>query len=385
MTTNTDIVNQALQIIGTRTTVTATELANAAAGNNALSSNEAINANLIMFRLRDNLNRMAPWNCATKYAPLVYITAAPGQPENPNAAAPFWQPGIPPPGWAYEYQYPVDCLRVRKVIPQTITQGFGSIPIYPPGVVTSSGYNSWTGPPVKFEVTTDNFFGVTAAAITISGGAGYVLGEIITLVQPSYTFQQNTAPTGQPTAFAQFTMEAGAPVQLLVTGASGGSVTSVAVINQVQGEATPIGGSYFSIQSNPVSQQFSSGNGSGATFNLTFGSQAPQRVILTQTGPAILCYNTQITDPNVMDQMFIDAWAGILGARLVPALQGDKSMIQVGVKISNDLIMEARKADGNEGLTVNDVTPDFICQRGIVSGPNFEFSPNLDWGPLWGY
>jgi hypothetical protein len=385
MTANVDIVNQALQIIGTRTTITATELANAASGNNALSSNEAINANLIMFRLRDNLNRMAPWNCVTKYAPLVYITAAPGQPENPNQAAPYWQPGIPPPGWAYEYQYPVDCLRVRKVIPQTVTQGFGSIPIYPPGVVTSVGYNNWTGPPVKSEVTTDSFFGVTAAAVA-AGGAGYAVGDLITLVQPSYTFSQNSAPVGQPPVLTPYTMDAGTPVQLVVLTAPGGVVATVAVVNQVQGEANPIGGSYFSVQANPVAQGLTSGVGAGATFNLTFGAQAPQRVILTQQGPAILCYNAQITDPNVMDQMFIDAWAGILGARLVPALQGDKSMIKVGVDISNSLIMEARKADGNEaGPTVNDVVPDFIRTRGIVSGPNFEFSPNMDWGGLWGY
>ena len=384
MTTTTDIVNQALQIIGTRTNISTAELAAAASGNFAASSNEAINANLIMFRLRDNLNRMAPWNCVTKYAPLVYITAAPGQPENANAAAPFWQPGIPPPGWAYEYQYPVDCLKVRKVIPQTVTQGFGSIPIYPPGVVTGTGYNNWTGPPVKFEVTTDNFVGVTAATVA-GGGVGHAVGDIITLVQPSYTFTQNSAPVGQTPVLTSYTMDAGTPVQLLVTAAPGGVISAVTVVNQVQGEANPIGGSYFSQQTNPVAQGSTTGAGTGATFNLTFAPAAPQRVILTQVGPSILCYNTQVTDPNVMDQMFIDAWAAILGARLVPALQGDKSMIQVGVKISNDLIMEARKNDGNEGLTVNDVVPDFIRTRGIVSGPNFEFSPNTDWGGLWGY
>ena len=45
--------------------------------------------------------------------------------------------------------------------------------------------------------------------------------------------------------------------------------------------------------------------------------------------------------------------------------------------------MEARKADGNEGLTVNDVTPDFLRVRGGYGvGPNYEYSPNtdFDWG-----
>ena len=49
-----------------------------------------------------------------------------------------------------------------------------------------------------------------------------------------------------------------------------------------------------------------------------------------------------------------------------------------------DMIMEARKADGNEGLTVNDVLPDFIRVRGAGS-PNWEYSSSIggfNWGPL---
>lgn len=385
MTTNTDVVNQALQIIGTRTTITDVELANAAAGLNSQSSNEAINANLIMFRLRDNLNRMAPWSCTTKYTNLVYITAAPGAPENANQAAPFWQPGVPPPGWAYEYQYPVGCMRARKVIPQTSTFGFGSVPLYPPGVVTSSGFNNWSGPPVKFEVTQDTFFMVSDAAV-VNGGTGHAVGDQITVTQPSFTFLQNTSPVGQPITNQSFTMDAGAPAVLVVTTVDGaGAILTAIPVNHIQGQDPGLTGSYFSVPTNPIAQASSTGVGVGAVFNFSFTGKQQQRVILTNQGPAILCQNTQVTDPNVMDQMFVDAWAGILGARLVPSLQGDKSMIQVGVKIANDLVMEARKADGNESLTVNDVIPDFVRTRGIAAGPNWEFSPNIDWGPLFGY
>ena len=51
MTTNTDIVNRALQVLGTRTTVSDSELA-------TNGSNEAIQANLILTKYRDKLLRM---------------------------------------------------------------------------------------------------------------------------------------------------------------------------------------------------------------------------------------------------------------------------------------------------------------------------------------
>jgi hypothetical protein len=238
----------------------------------------------------------------------------------------------------------------------------------------------WSGPALKFKVATDSFFGVTAAAVS-AGGTGHVVGDIITLAQPSYTFTQNSAPVGGTPSLATYTQDAGAPAQLVVTAAPGGVISAVSVVNQIQGEATPIGGSYYSVQTNPVAQGSTSGAGAGATFNLTFGSQSTQRVILCNTSQAILCYNTQITDPNVMDPLFQDAWIHILAARLTFQLTGDKALANIQVGLANSMVMEARKADGNEGLTINDVTPDFIRVRGGYGvGPNFEFSPSFDWG-----
>ena len=68
MVAQVDIVNEALQVLGTRTTVTAAQLA-------ANSNNEAIQANLIYTRVRDRLLRMAPWNCAFNTTNLTLITA----------------------------------------------------------------------------------------------------------------------------------------------------------------------------------------------------------------------------------------------------------------------------------------------------------------------
>lgn len=379
MTTTLDIANRALQFFGSRTNMSAAEFA-------AQSSNEAIQTQLIMFKLRDELLRMAPWDCCRAFAPLTYISSIPTSPENSTAGPPNWQRGLPAPPWAYEYQYPVDCLRAISVIPQYTTSG-GGVPIYPPGTATGAAQSAFTGPALKFKVTTDRFFGVTAAAVA-AAGTGYVIGDFIVLAQPTYTFIQSYPPLEATIPSQTFSMPVGAPVVLLVTGTGGGgAVTTVSVVNQIQGTddaaGTVVGGSYFAPVTNPQAQGFTNGVGTGATFNLTFQSSlARQRVILCNQQSAILQYNTQVIDPNVMDPLFQDAWVAILGARLVHQLSGDKGLANEAIMVANKIIEEARKVDGNEGITTNDVTPDFLRVRGSWGGPNWEFSPNMsfDWG-----
>src|SRR6516162_1319110 len=309
MTTSVDIANRALIDAGMHKKI------------NSLTqdSEEAATINALIFLLRDELNRMAPWNCASKYTNLVYMTAQPGTPENSAAGPPLWLPGIPPPQWSYEYQYPPDCLRPRFIIPQ-YTSLAGGTPIYPLGTVTGFSPIGWTGPALKYEVSSDQFFPVTAAAVA-DGGTGYVVGDTITLAQPSFTFTQ--AALGlPPQPLVSFTMPVGAPAILTVTGiGGGGAVTSVSVVNQIFDEpaGTVVGGSYFSTQQ-PIGgtgQSFTSGSGTGAMFNLFFGAQGSQRVIICNQEAAILCYNTRVTDPNVMDELFQDAWVAVLAARLV--------------------------------------------------------------------
>ena len=356
MTDNVDIVNRALQVIGTRTTVTAAELANQ-------TSNEAIQANLILTQYRDQLLRMAPWDCSLNYANLTYITSVPGTPENTSPVTTLWQKGQPAPPWAYEYQYPVDCLRACFIIPANQT-GYAGIPITT--AVTGGASAFWNGQPVKFKVAIDQFYPVTAAAV-VSGGTGYVVGDIITL------------PIG-PTTSAPI----GAPVQLRVATVSAGVILTVTVVNVILGSATPLGGSYFAPQTGTIAQSSTTGSGTGATFTLTFGSQGDQRTILTNQEFATMAYCRQVTDPNVMDSLFQEAWTSVLGAGLTMALTGDKGLANMAIGSANHKLLEARKVDGNEGLTINDVTPDWIRTRGIasqgyVSGPWSGF----DWGSSW--
>ena len=107
------IVNLALQKMGTRTTVTAAELA-------TNSTNEAIQANIAISQTRDELLRLAPWDCASGMIDLQYITSMPGTPENQSTPVSQlqWTPGLPLPPSSYEYQYPEDCLRALSIIPQ---------------------------------------------------------------------------------------------------------------------------------------------------------------------------------------------------------------------------------------------------------------------------
>jgi hypothetical protein len=358
MTTVTDICNRALATFGTRTNVSAAELS-------TNSSNEAIQFNLLAFNLRDDLLRTAPWDCALKTTNLTYISSTFGTPENQSPPTQLWQPGQPPPPWAYEYQYPVDCLRAVSIIPVNQTGFSGTVPITP---LITGGASSWyQGPPVRFKVQIDMFYPVTAAAVA-AGGTGHAVGDIITL------------PLGPITS-----PPIGAPVQLQILTAPGGVIATVAVINDVIGETSPLGGSYFLPQTNPVPQGTTSGVGVGATFNLTFGPQAPQRVILTQQEFATLNYVAQVTDPNVMDTLFQTAWIKLCGAAMQMALRGDKGVSNMLIEEVNRAIESARAIDGNEGLTINDVTPDWIRTRGISWSDGYMSGPfaGYDWGAAW--
>jgi hypothetical protein len=308
------------------------------------------------------------------------------------AATTLWQPGQPSPPWNYEYQYPNDCQRMVLVIPSTATGFAGGIPITT--AVTGGASSFWQGPPVKFRVANDTFYPVITASI-VSGGTGYVVGDII--FGPGMI-----NPTSGAITWAQGTQPFGGPIQLQVTAVSGGAsgpVTGISIISQVNNTQTApaqsgvaagpiVGGSYYSPKltglTNPIAQSYTTGGGSGATFNLGFSSPAPQRVILCNQEFAIGTYIQDITDLDLMDEEFLDAFANILGACITVPLTGDTKKANAAIEIANRTIMQARVGDGNEGLTINDVTPDWLRIRGIdypapYSGPFTGF----DWGGMW--
>jgi len=266
MTSEVDIANRALSAIGTRS-----QIASLNEG-----SNESIQCKLLLEPLRDEILRMAPWNCGRNFKNLELIAATPGTPENPTATPLLWDKGIPPPPWAYEYGYPSDCLRPIYIVPQFSTGFSSGVPITT--AVTGGAPAWWNGPPVRFQVSVDQ--------IDLASG------------KPSKT-------------------------------------------------------------------------------------GLDQRVILTNQQQAILCYMKRVVNPDVWDDQFQQAIVSALASRLAIALTGDKGLAQMGLQEANRYITYARLSDGNEGLTINDVTPDFIRTRGI-SYQAWEFTPSIlfDWGPM---
>lgn len=354
MTDNTDIVNLALQTFGAQTTITSAQLA-------ASSNNESKQANLFLAKSRDQLLRMAPWNCAFNAALLNYISSVPGTPENDDTSVTQWVKGLPLPPWSYEYQYPVDCLRPVWIVPQFDTGFSGSVPISP---VTVGMPSFWSGPPVPYKVGVDQFYGISAAA-KVAGGSGYVVGDQITLSEGT------DGDGGVP----------GASPILQVATLSGSAVATVTVVETVFGSSAS--GSLFKTPSGTFTQDSTTGVGSGATFTVTATAKGDQRVIFTNQEDAVLAYIKRVTDPNVMDELFLEAWTNYFGARLCIALTGDKTLANMCIQQANSKIIAARTSDGNEGYTVNDVTPDFLRTRGIAwplmgSTPTTQF----DWGGL---
>ena len=381
MTDQAAMVNRALQAFGSRTTVTAALLA-------SNGSNEAIQANLVYQPFRRRLLRMAPWSCGFNTANLQYITSVYGTPENTTAntiitangqTVSIWAKGQPTPPWAYEYQYPVDCLRACWVTPQTATGFASGIPITT--AVTGGAPTFWQGPPVKFSVGQDQFLNVPSATVS-AGGSGYAVGDLITVaLQPTQsvitniisTFQA-TAPQGAPAVFRVATVD------------GGGAVLTVTPVAITPNENTPFTGSYFYINSTqPATQGSTTGAGTGCTLTLTFAGPSDQRVILTNQEFAILNYVRDVVDENVWDDSFQEAYALVLGARLCTALSGDKARANMMIEEANAMIRVARADDANEGLKVNDVTPDWLRVRGIdyvedYSGP---YNTGFNWGAIW--
>jgi hypothetical protein len=375
MVDNTSLTNLALQAFGNRTIITAAQLA-------AGSNNEAKQSNLVFSNVRNTLLRMAPWDCGLKTANLTYITSLPGTPENTSAATNLWQPGQPRPPFAYEYQYPVDCLRACWIIPAQQTGDSSSVPITT--AVTGGAPTTWNVGPMVFKVGIDEFFCATAAAV-VAGGTGYAAGDLIvtelSTLSAEITNRLGTFNASQPQ---------GAAVVLRVLTLSGSAVATVEVVSVLPDSSTPYGGSLFytptQAGSATVAQDTTTGAGTGATFTFTIDTTTPrkQRVILTNQEYATLAYVAEVTDPNVWDPLFQDAFVNALAADMCMALSGDKTLANRCVSLANAAIEKARAADGNEGLTQNNVTPDWIRGRGIAwtdglySGPYSFF----DWGGL---
>jgi hypothetical protein len=108
------------------------------------------------------------------------------------------------------------------------------------------------------------------------------------------------------------------------------------------------------------------------------------KIILTNQEYALLCYLKRVADPNIWDSQFQQAIVAALAARLTIALTGDKALANMKIQEANSFISIARAGDGNEGLTINNVTPDWIRIRGVEYPTDMSWTPNInfDYGPM---
>lgn len=93
----------------------------------------------------------------------------------------------------------------------------------------------------------------------------------------------------------------------------------------------------------------------------------PLNVILTNQPQAVGIYTFRNTNTNMWDELFVQALAAYLGARVCIPLTGDKAMMKMAFDMAVKFIMDARAINGNEGITIIDSIPDWMRVRGYAS------------------
>lgn len=90
----------------------------------------------------------------------------------------------------------------------------------------------------------------------------------------------------------------------------------------------------------------------------------PNRVILTNLSKAIAVYTVNQPNPSAWDPQFQEAMVASLAVWLCPALSGNAQMMQMSIGIADRIVAEARRRDGDEGLTIVDPVADWVSVRG---------------------
>lgn len=93
----------------------------------------------------------------------------------------------------------------------------------------------------------------------------------------------------------------------------------------------------------------------------------PLEVLLTNQSQAIGVYTFRNTNTAMWDPLFVQGFAAYLGARVCLALTGDKNTQRMAFQMAQAYETDARRQNGNEGITVIDSTPDWMRVRGYAS------------------
>lgn len=91
------------------------------------------------------------------------------------------------------------------------------------------------------------------------------------------------------------------------------------------------------------------------------------RVVLANQDQAIGIYSRRITNPDLWDAPFRMALEAALASRMVMSLAGDKVLKKQLQQDAMTALQEARRTDGDEGLTSQEWIPDWIRTRGYFA------------------
>lgn len=92
----------------------------------------------------------------------------------------------------------------------------------------------------------------------------------------------------------------------------------------------------------------------------------PVATILTNQPQAIGVWTCR-PSVNLFDDLFIDAVVGALATRICIPIGGDKTLLKYVVKDAEDSLLQARIANGNEGIQQQQTMPDWMRVRGYLS------------------
>lgn len=88
------------------------------------------------------------------------------------------------------------------------------------------------------------------------------------------------------------------------------------------------------------------------------------KVILTNLALAQIVYTLNEPNPDFWDSQFQAGYVASLAAFLIPPLNLNMSLLGMQIKIANQIIAEARSADGNEGVVSQNREASWIVARG---------------------
>jgi len=115
-----------------------------------------------------------------------------------------------------------------------------------------------------------------------------------------------------------------------------------------------------------------------------FADGKQRTVVLTNVPDALFVYTARVTNPALFDPLFTEALVTSLASELAIPLAGAPGLASGLAQKANQIIMEARVADANEGLTVIEHVPDFLRVRGVASMTPLGGTLAEPYGPLFG-